>query len=91
MRDASRGNMFQATNRDFGVEFGKVDGQGHIDVKFANLPSNNQVLNFFFTFWNSTHTERLDWKRFIKLQVVGNPTSSGRLLFDCDWEIIQTN
>jgi ABC-type multidrug transport system ATPase subunit len=85
MRDASRGNMFQATNRDFGIEFGRMGPSGFIDVHFRSIPSNNQVLDFFLAFWNSSHTEKLDWKRFIKLHVVGNPTTSGRFLFDCDW------
>jgi hypothetical protein len=85
MRDATRGNMFQATNREFGVEFGKMGKAGHIDIQFPKIPSNNQVLDFFFTFWNSNHTEKFDWKRFIKLQVIGNPTSSGRFLFECNW------
>lgn len=91
MRDATRGNMFQATNRDFGIELGKVAPRGHIDVHFQNIPSNNQVLSFFFTLWNSTQTERFDWKRFIKLQVTGMPTSSGRFLFNCDWQNISTD
>jgi len=85
-RDTTRGNMFQATNRDFGVEFGPIGKTGHIDITFEKIPVNNQVLNFFVTLWNSTHTERFDWKRFIKLRVVGNPASSGRFLFDCNWE-----
>lgn len=86
IRDSSRGNMFQATNRDFGVELGTVSGEGHFDIHFKSLPSNNQLLNFFFTLWNSNHTERFDWKRFLKLQVAGNPTASGRFLFDCEWQ-----
>ncbi len=85
IRDTTRGNMFQATNRDFAVEFGPIGRTGYIDITFERMPVNNQVLNFFFTLWNSTHTERFDWKRFIKLRVVGKPTSSGRFLFDCDW------
>ncbi len=86
IRDSSRGNMFQATNRDFGVELGVLSGAGHIDIHFKSIPSNNQLLNFFFTLWNANHTERFDWKRFLKLQVVGNPTASGRFLFACDWQ-----
>lgn len=86
IRDSSQGNMFQATNRDFGVELGEICGDGHIDIHFNSIPSNNQVLNFFFTLWNSNHTERFDWKRFLKLQVAGNPTASGRFLFACDWQ-----
>jgi len=86
IRDASRGNMFQATNRDFSVEFGKVSRDGYIDVDFKSIPSNNQVLDFFLAFWNSNYTEKYDWKRFIKLRVIGKPTSSGRLLFDCEWK-----
>jgi ABC-type polysaccharide/polyol phosphate transport system ATPase subunit len=85
MRDASRGNMFQATNRDFGIEFGRMGPSGFIDIHFRSIPSNNQVLDFFLAFWNSNHTEKFDWKRFLKLHVVGNPTTSGRFLFDCDW------
>lgn len=88
IRDAARGNMFQATNRDFGIEFGQVKGSGFLDVHFKRIPANNQVLNFFFTLWNSNHTERLDWKRFLKLQVAGNPMSSGRALFECDWHLV---
>ncbi len=86
IRDMTRGNMFQATNRDFGVEFGTIGETGYIDINFKSIPVNNQVLNFFFTLWNSNHTERFDWKRFIKLKVVGNPSSSGRFLFDGSWE-----
>lgn len=86
MRDASQGNMFQATNRDFGIEFGKMGTGGVIEVHFHSIPSNNQVLDFFLALWNSNHTEKFDWKRFIKLQVVGNPTTSGRFLFDCEWK-----
>jgi ABC-type polysaccharide/polyol phosphate transport system ATPase subunit len=86
IRDAARGNMFQATNRDFGVEFGQMDGSGHIDIHFKQMVSNNQQLNFFFTIWNSRHTEQYDWKRYIKLFVSGNPTSSGRVLLSCEWK-----
>lgn len=88
IRDTSRGNMFQATNRDFGVEFGRMDDEGTIDVNFGSIPSNNQLLEIFLALWNSNHTEKFDWKRSIKLQVVGNPTTSGRFLFDCDWQKI---
>ncbi len=87
IRDAARGNMFQATNRDFGVEFGQVGRHGHFDITFESIPSNNQVLNFFLTVWNSNHTERFDWKRFIPLQVLGKPTTSGRLLIESEWQI----
>ena len=85
IRDASRGNMFQATNRDFGVELGDMGNGGRISVFFHSLPSNNQVLDFFVSLWNASHTEKLDWKRYVKLQVPGNPASSGRFLFDCEW------
>jgi ABC-type polysaccharide/polyol phosphate transport system ATPase subunit len=85
IRDAARGNMFQATNRDFGVEFGRVHSSGYFEIRFPKITSNNQVLNFFFTLWNSKHTEQYDWKRFVKLNVMGNPASSGRILFDCEW------
>lgn len=88
IRDSASGNMFQATNRDFGVEFGRMSKTGYIDIMFTNIVSNNQVLNFFFTFWDSNHTEQFDWKRFIKLQVAGNPSSSGRVMFDCEWQNI---
>jgi ABC-type polysaccharide/polyol phosphate transport system ATPase subunit len=86
MRDASRGNMYQATNRDFGVEFGAMGERGHIDVHFESIQSNNQVLDFFLALWNSNYTEKLDWKRFIKLRVDGLPTSSGRILYETTWE-----
>jgi ABC-type polysaccharide/polyol phosphate transport system ATPase subunit len=85
MRDAARGNLFQATNRDFGFEFGSLSGTGHIEIAFPAIVSNNQVLSFFLTFWNSNHTEQYDWKRHMKLMVKGNPASSGRLLYDCTW------
>lgn len=88
IRDSARGNMFQATNRDFGFEFGKVEGEGFIDVRFDHINSNNQLLNFFFTLWNTKHTEQYDWKRYIKLLVTGNPSSSGRNMFHCDWQIV---
>jgi ABC-2 type transport system ATP-binding protein len=88
IRDAARGNLFQATNRDFGVELGAMGQTGFVDIVFDNIYANNQVLSFFITVWNSTHTEQYDWKRFIKLQVIGNPTSSGRFLFDCKWHNI---
>lgn len=87
IRDAARGNMYQATNRDFGVEFGRVGRRGHFDITFKSIPSNNQVLNFFLTLWNANHTERFDWKRFIPLQVMGRPTTSGRFLFETEWQI----
>jgi hypothetical protein len=85
MRDGARGNMFQATNRDFGIEFGTMGRAGYVEISFNSLPCNNETLNFFLTFWNSRHTEQYDWKRFLKLQVVGNPLSSGRMLFDSAW------
>jgi len=86
IRDIARGNMFQATNRDFGIELGKMGNSGHIDITFDGLTSNNQVLNFFFTLWDSDHTEQYDWKRYIKLKVSGKPSSSGRHIFNCDWK-----
>jgi ABC-type polysaccharide/polyol phosphate transport system ATPase subunit len=86
IRDTARGNMFQATNRDFGIELGKMGKRGHIDITLDGLTSNNQVLNFFFTFWDSDHTEQYDWKRYLKLKVVGKPSSSGRHIFNCDWK-----
>ncbi|MCC6456219.1 MAG: ABC transporter ATP-binding protein [Caldilineaceae bacterium] len=88
IRDTARGNLFQATNREFGFDFGTMSQSGYIDITFKEIVSNNQVLNFFFTLWNSEHTEQYDWKRFIKLYVAGLPTSSGRMLFDCTWNKI---
>jgi ABC-type polysaccharide/polyol phosphate transport system ATPase subunit len=85
IRDSARGNMFQATNRDFGCEFGRLDRDGYIDIHFNSVVSNNQMLNFFFTLWNSKHTEQYDWKRYIKVFVAGNPVSSGRVLLNCEW------
>jgi lipopolysaccharide transport system ATP-binding protein len=86
IRDAARGNMFQATNRDFGIEFGELDEIGYLDINFHYINSNNQVLSFFVTIWNTNHTECYDWKRNFKLQVNGVPMSSGRIMFECDWE-----
>lgn len=87
-RDSARGNMFQATNRDFGYEFGRIEQDGFIDVNFEQINSNNQQLNLFLTLWNTKHTEQYDWKRYIKLFVSGNPASSGRVLFNCEWQIV---
>ncbi len=86
IRDTARGNMFQATNRDFGIELGIMGKSGHIDLALDGLTSNNQVLNFFFTLWDSDHSEQYDWKRYIKLKVVGKASSSGRHIFNCDWK-----
>jgi lipopolysaccharide transport system ATP-binding protein len=86
MWDSAPGNMFQATNRDYGVELGKLSGNGHIDVAFKSLNVNNQIIDFFVALWDSKHTELFDWKRHIKLQVEGDPMSSGRMLFDCEWK-----
>jgi hypothetical protein len=86
IRDSASGNMFQATNRDFSVEFGKIADQGHIDIDIDSINSNNQVLNFFFTLWDAKHAEQFDWKRFVRLRVIGKPVSSGRILFNCNWE-----
>jgi len=86
IRDSAKGNMFQATNRDFGFELGKIMGKGVIDITIDNIMSNNQVLHFFITLWNSRHTEQFDWKRHIPLKVLGNPVSSGRLLLNCSWK-----
>lgn len=88
IRDATRGNMFQATNRDYGVELGPVGSSGYFDVHFHSIPSNNQLLDFFISLWSSSHTERYDLKRFIKLPVMGNPNTSGRFLFDCEWRTV---
>lgn len=86
IRNSSPGNWFQATNRDLGFELGEIGPAGHIDVSFFSLPANNQVLTFFFTLWDSDHREQFDWKRHVKLRVVGLPESSGRVMFDCVWK-----
>ena len=86
VRDSAPGNWFQATNRDFGIEFGKMGPDGHIDIRFVGVNANNQLLQFYFTLWDSDHREQFDWKRNLKLRVEGNPLSSGRVLFDCEWE-----
>lgn len=86
IRDTAVGNMYQMTNRDAGFEFGQIEGSGMIDICLENITSNNQVLNFFFTFWNSSHTEQYDWKRYIKLFVMGSPASSGRLLLTTEYK-----
>lgn len=86
IRDSSPGNWFQATNRDLGFELGEIWPAGHLDVSFDRMPANNEVLNFFFTLWDSDHREQFDWKRHFKLRVEGNPESSGRVLFDCEWK-----
>ncbi|MGH9163765.1 MAG: ABC transporter ATP-binding protein [Vicinamibacteraceae bacterium] len=85
IRDSSPGNWFQATNRDLGYELGQIPLAGHIDIGFPSLPANNQVLSFYLTLWDSNHYEQFDWKRHIRLQVLGVPESSGRVLFDCTW------
>ncbi len=85
IRDTSPGNLFQATNRDFHADLSRLGRKGYIDLTFKSLNSNNQVLDFFFTFWNSERTELFDWKRHLKLWVGGNPLSSGRMMWDCEW------
>jgi len=85
IRDSTPGNLFQATNRDYGIELGRIGRSGYVDIVFKSINANNQLLNFFSAFWNSDHTELFDWKRYVKLQVVGNPASSGRIMLDCEW------
>lgn len=85
IRDSGMDPLFQATNRTFGMELGKLGGKGYVDIDFKNVNINNQVANFAFSFWNSNFTELFDWKRFTKLQVHGNPMSNGRMMFDCEW------
>lgn len=88
IRDSASGNLFQATNRDLGVEFHNLDKDGYIEIQFNSINANNQVLNFFFTWWNSRHTEQFDWKRYVKLNVIGSPNSSGRLMLDSEWRVV---
>ena len=85
IRDSASGNLFQATNRHYSTELGHLGQLGFIDVVFDRIDANNQLLNFFFTLWDSNHVEQFDWKRYIKLQVAGDPTSSGRTMFACHW------
>ncbi|HUT52812.1 MAG TPA: ABC transporter ATP-binding protein [bacterium] len=85
MRDSAAGNLFQATNRDCGLPLGRLSGEGCIDIELKGLNVNNQIVDFFFAWWNSKHTELLDWKRHLKLRVVGNPGSSGRMTFAGEW------
>ena len=85
IRDTSPGNLFQATNRDFHAELSRLGSKGYIDLTFKSLNSNNQILDFFFAFWNSERTELFDWKRHLKLWVAGNPMSSGRMMLECEW------
>ena len=89
IHDSAPGSMFQATNRDFGVELGKLGGHGYVEIAFERLEVNNEVLSFFVTLWNSKRTELLDWKRHIKLEVAGNSVCSGRMLFDCRWRNVE--
>jgi lipopolysaccharide transport system ATP-binding protein len=79
------GDLFQGTNQAFGFEFGRFSKQGYIDIYFERIVSNNQTLNFFFSLWNSNMSEMYDWKRYVQLEVLGNPLSTGRVLLDCQW------
>lgn len=90
IRNSSPGNWFQATNRDFGVELGEIAPAGQIRVRIPSLNANNELLSFFFTLWDTDHREQFDWKRHFKLRVEGNAESSGRVLFDCEWENVPT-
>ncbi len=87
VRDSSPGNLFQVTNRDYNFQFGEISGKGALEIHFDRIDANNQVLNFFFTFWNSEHTVLFDWKRHVKLMVRGHPMSSGRMMWKCSWNL----
>lgn len=89
IQDSAPGNMFQATNRDFGIELGKLGGHGYVEVAFERLEANNEVLSFFVGLWNSRRTELLDWKRHTRLEVAGNCLCSGRMLLDCRWRNVE--
>ena len=53
---------------------------------FENIVANNQVLNFFIALWNQDMSELYDWKRYIRIETVGNPVSTGRILLNCRWQ-----
>ena len=79
------GILFQGSNNHFNQYLTCSNGKGYIDMLIKNVNSNNQTLDFFVALWSSDMNELYDWKRYIKLNVLGHPLSSGRVLLDCTW------
>jgi len=80
------GVFFQGSNPDYGKPFQDLPKDGHLDFHIRSIPANNQVLSFFCSLWDESRTELYDWKRNVRVEVVGNPMSIGQLLLDCDWK-----
>lgn len=77
------GIFFQGTNLDRGTPLDPLPASGSIEVAFEAIPANATDLHFFVALLDAQTRELFDWKRNLRLEILGNPASAGRVLLNC--------
>ncbi|MBX3748142.1 MAG: ABC transporter ATP-binding protein [Verrucomicrobiae bacterium] len=81
------GIFFQGTNLDRGGPLDPLPASGSLEVAFDSLPANATDLHFFVALLDGHTREVFDWKRNLRLEVLGNPASPGRVLLPCHFAV----
>jgi lipopolysaccharide transport system ATP-binding protein len=79
------GILFQGTNRNFGVEFGRFSKYGTLVITFRGMPSNATELQFSFALMDGKCAEVFDWKRHFRLKIQNVPKLTGRITLPISW------